>query len=276
MIARLPILNVATERPYVVALTLRFSANPFSLGHCRGGGLHCILISRPSKRIAHRHERDTPIGHPAIWIELKHLLEGRNGMVEPEGMEQGHRTIEFALRRGIAGDGEVYLPQLFRPAPDGSWPFVLRSSAICSGAGSVAAIHAERFIFFILALLRKVTRIGFIHAEPIQVQVWTCWFRPLDYTDCMKGYGSFCPVAKAAEILAERWTLLVLRDILLGSRRFNDLRRGVPRIPSQTLSAKRLQTLVQAGIIERRPTLDGHGWEYCPTRACEDLHPVIE
>jgi DNA-binding HxlR family transcriptional regulator len=91
----------------------------------------------------------------------------------------------------------------------------------------------------------------------------------------MKGYGSFCPVAKAAEILAERWTLLVLRDILLGSRRFNDLRRGVPKM-SQTLLAKRLQTLVETGIIERRPTLDGHGWEYCPTRACEDLRPVIE
>jgi DNA-binding HxlR family transcriptional regulator len=91
----------------------------------------------------------------------------------------------------------------------------------------------------------------------------------------MKGYGSFCPVAKAAEILAERWTLLVLRDILLGSRRFNDLRRGVPKM-SPTLLAKRLQTLVDAGILERRPSLDRHAWEYCPTRACEDLRPVIE
>src|SRR5208337_607521 len=46
----------------------------------------------------------------------------------------------------------------------------------------------------------------------------------------MKSYGSFCPVAKAAEVLTERWTLLVLRDLLLGSRRFNDLRRGVPKM----------------------------------------------
>ena len=56
----------------------------------------------------------------------------------------------------------------------------------------------------------------------------------------MKGYGSFCPIAKAAEILAERWTLLVLRDILVGSRRFNDLRRGVPQM-SPTLLSKRMK-----------------------------------
>ncbi len=66
----------------------------------------------------------------------------------------------------------------------------------------------------------------------------------------MKSYGSFCPVAKAAEILAERWTLLVLRDLLLGSRHFNDLRRGVPQM-SPTLLSKRLQTLKAAGVIER-------------------------
>ena len=58
----------------------------------------------------------------------------------------------------------------------------------------------------------------------------------------MKGYSSFCPIAKAAEILAECWTVLVLRDILLGSRHFNDLRRGVPQM-SPTLLSKRVQTL---------------------------------
>ena len=91
----------------------------------------------------------------------------------------------------------------------------------------------------------------------------------------MKSYGSFCPVAKAAEVLTERWTLLVLRDLLLGSRRFNDLRRGLPKM-SPTLLSKRLQTLEEVGIIERRPTLNGHAWEYWPTQACEDLRPVIE
>jgi DNA-binding HxlR family transcriptional regulator len=58
----------------------------------------------------------------------------------------------------------------------------------------------------------------------------------------MKGYGQYCPVAKATEILNERWTLLVLRELLFGSRRFNDLRKGVP-IMSPTLLSKRLKFL---------------------------------
>jgi len=91
----------------------------------------------------------------------------------------------------------------------------------------------------------------------------------------MKGYGSFCPVAKAAEILAERWTLLVLRDILVGSRHFNELRRGMPQI-SPTLLSKRLQTLEDAGIVVRLPGSAGHAWEYHPTRACQELRPLIE
>ncbi|MEO6064685.1 MAG: helix-turn-helix domain-containing protein [Lysobacterales bacterium] len=91
----------------------------------------------------------------------------------------------------------------------------------------------------------------------------------------MKGYGSFCPIAKAAEILAERWTLLVLRDILVGSRRFNDLRRGVPQM-SPTLLSKRLKTLEDAGIVVRLPGSDSHTWEYHPTSACHELRPVIE
>lgn len=89
----------------------------------------------------------------------------------------------------------------------------------------------------------------------------------------MKDYGSFCPIAKAAEILAERWTLLLLRDMLQGSRRFNDLRRGVPQM-SPTLLSKRLQTLEQAGLISRRCGAGGH-WEYHPTQAMDDLEPVI-
>jgi DNA-binding HxlR family transcriptional regulator len=91
----------------------------------------------------------------------------------------------------------------------------------------------------------------------------------------MKGYASFCPIAKASEILAERWTLLLLRDMLQGSRRFNDLHRGVPQM-SSTLLSKRLQTLEQAGLIGRRPG-DGNGhWEYRLTRAGEELGPVID
>ena len=64
----------------------------------------------------------------------------------------------------------------------------------------------------------------------------------------MKGYGQFCPVAKAAEILGERWTLLVVRELLCGSRHFNDLRRGVP-LMSPSLLSQRLKQLERAGII---------------------------
>jgi len=52
----------------------------------------------------------------------------------------------------------------------------------------------------------------------------------------MKGYGTYCPVAKAAEILNERLTLLIVRDLLLGARHFNDLRLSIPLVPSATLS----------------------------------------
>lgn len=66
----------------------------------------------------------------------------------------------------------------------------------------------------------------------------------------MSGYGQFCPVAKAMELLDERWTVLVVRELLAGSTHFNDLRRGVPKM-SPTLLSKRLQTLTRAGVVER-------------------------
>lgn len=90
-----------------------------------------------------------------------------------------------------------------------------------------------------------------------------------------KGYGQFCPVARAAEILAERWTPLVVRELLCGSVRFNDLQRGVPRMSSALLS-RRLKELEHAGIIDRRPAPGGRGWEYTLTQAGRDLFPVIE
>lgn len=66
----------------------------------------------------------------------------------------------------------------------------------------------------------------------------------------MAGYGQFCPVAKAMELLDERWTMLVIREMLLGSCHFNELRRGVPKM-SPALLSKRLKTLVRAGVVER-------------------------
>jgi DNA-binding HxlR family transcriptional regulator len=91
----------------------------------------------------------------------------------------------------------------------------------------------------------------------------------------MKGYGQFCAIAQAAEVLTERWTPLVIREIALtGSRRFNDIQRGVPLMSSSLLS-KRLRELESAGIIERRQRLDGKGSEYHLTPAGEELAPVF-
>ncbi len=91
----------------------------------------------------------------------------------------------------------------------------------------------------------------------------------------MKGYGQFCPVAKASEIFAERWTPLVLRELLCGSTRFNDIRRGVP-LMSRSLLAKRLRELEQAGVVERRTPPGRQSHEYVLTPAGKELLPIIE
>ncbi|MGH3724804.1 MAG: winged helix-turn-helix transcriptional regulator [Mycobacterium sp.] len=82
-------------------------------------------------------------------------------------------------------------------------------------------------------------------------------------------YYQFCPIAKAMELLDERWTMLIVRELLLGSEHFNDIRRGVPRM-SPTLLSKRLDRLVRAGIAER------HESRYLPTEAGRELLPVVE
>jgi DNA-binding HxlR family transcriptional regulator len=91
----------------------------------------------------------------------------------------------------------------------------------------------------------------------------------------MKGYGQFCPVAKAAEIFAERWTPLVLRELVCGSRRFSDLHRGVP-LMSRTLLVQRLRQLEDAGIVRSAAKASGRGQEYSLTAAGEELRPLIE
>jgi DNA-binding HxlR family transcriptional regulator len=90
-----------------------------------------------------------------------------------------------------------------------------------------------------------------------------------------KGYGQFCPVAQAAQVLAERWTPLVVRELICGSVRFNDLQRGVPRMSSSLLS-RRLKELEYAGIVERRPAAKGRGSEYHLTDAGRELFPIVE
>ncbi|WP_193370279.1 winged helix-turn-helix transcriptional regulator [Pelagibius marinus] len=89
-------------------------------------------------------------------------------------------------------------------------------------------------------------------------------------------YSQFCPVAMAAEVLCTRWTILLLRELVAGSTRFNDLRRGVPRMSSALLS-RRLKELQAAGIVERiGSSRDGGAHEYHLTEAGRDLRSVIE
>jgi DNA-binding HxlR family transcriptional regulator len=89
----------------------------------------------------------------------------------------------------------------------------------------------------------------------------------------MSGYGQFCPVAKAMEVLDERWTLLVVRELLLGSRHFNDLRRGVPKM-SPALLSKRLKSLTRAGVVERAE-IDGRT-TYSLTECGKELAEVVD
>jgi len=89
----------------------------------------------------------------------------------------------------------------------------------------------------------------------------------------MMRYGQFCPIAKAAEIVAERWTPLVIHELLAGSTRFNDIRRGVP-LMSPTLLSTRLKELQRAGIVQRRAGGNrGHEWHL--TEAGLALGPLI-
>lgn len=90
----------------------------------------------------------------------------------------------------------------------------------------------------------------------------------------MKGYGQFCPVAKAVEIVGERWTILVLREIICGSSRFNDIRKGVP-LMSPSLLSKRLKELEKFGVIERIVSKGSRATEYRATAAGEEMRPII-
>ncbi|HEY7134296.1 MAG TPA: winged helix-turn-helix transcriptional regulator [Acidimicrobiia bacterium] len=82
------------------------------------------------------------------------------------------------------------------------------------------------------------------------------------------GYGQYCPISRAMDVLGERWTVLIVRDVLIGTTRFNDLARGNPGL-SRSLLTKRLRQLERAGLVER---LDGN---YLPTEACRELRPVL-
>lgn len=89
-----------------------------------------------------------------------------------------------------------------------------------------------------------------------------------DLDDDRRGYGQYCPIGRAVEVLGERWSLLIVRDMLCGYDRFNDLARGLPGL-SRTLLAKRLRQLVRAGIVAK------DGERYVLTPAGQDLRPIV-
>lgn len=87
-------------------------------------------------------------------------------------------------------------------------------------------------------------------------------------------YRQFCPVAMAAEVLSTRWTIVLLRELIAGSTRFNDLRRGVPRM-SPALLSQRLRDLQAAGVVTRVSAGSGPA-EYHLTEAGRELAPIVE
>jgi len=89
----------------------------------------------------------------------------------------------------------------------------------------------------------------------------------------MKSFGQFCPLAQATQLLCERWTLLVVRELVAGSTRFNELRKGVP-LMSPTLLSARLKQLVEAGVITR--TGSKNKAVYTLTKAGRELTPIVQ
>ncbi|CAN5374012.1 helix-turn-helix domain-containing protein [soil metagenome] len=91
-----------------------------------------------------------------------------------------------------------------------------------------------------------------------------------------RSYRQFCPVAMAAEVLCTRWTVVLLRELVAGSTRFNDLRRGVPRM-SPALLAQRLRDLEQAGVVRRVASANESGvFEYRLTPAGRELESMVD
>jgi DNA-binding HxlR family transcriptional regulator len=91
----------------------------------------------------------------------------------------------------------------------------------------------------------------------------------------VREYGQYCPVSQSAEVVADRWTPLILRELVIGSTRFNDIERGLPGI-SRTLLSKRLQHLERKGVVARIPGPGGRGSEYQLTPAGKALERVLD
>ncbi|MGH3910748.1 MAG: winged helix-turn-helix transcriptional regulator [Pseudonocardiaceae bacterium] len=91
----------------------------------------------------------------------------------------------------------------------------------------------------------------------------------------MRTYGQYCPIARASELLAERWSIIIMRNILIGCRTFNEIADGAPGL-SRGLLSKRLRELERAGVVEIRPKPDGPGSTYEPTQAGRELSKVMD
>ena len=87
-------------------------------------------------------------------------------------------------------------------------------------------------------------------------------------------YGQFCPIAKATEMLGEKWTFLIVRELIMGATRFNELQRGLTLI-SPTLLSKRLESLTSYGLVLKKKIPGQKGYEYFATESCKELMPVI-
>lgn len=87
-------------------------------------------------------------------------------------------------------------------------------------------------------------------------------------------YGQFCPIAKSTEIIGEKWTLLIIRELLMGGSRFNELHRGLSLI-SPTILSKRLEALSEHGLVLKKKIPGQRGYEYFPTQSCKELLPII-
>jgi len=90
----------------------------------------------------------------------------------------------------------------------------------------------------------------------------------------MLEYGQFCPVSKAADILGGKWTLLIVRELLLGATRFNQIQRAISKV-SPTVLNKRLATLRKHGIIIHKRIPEQRGYEYQLTEAGRELYPIV-
>ena len=91
----------------------------------------------------------------------------------------------------------------------------------------------------------------------------------------MKNYGQFCPIAQASEVFAQRWTPLIIRELLMGSDRFNDLERGLPRI-SRSMLMRRLRSLEDDGLLKRSIDRSAGTPRYHLTQAGQELFDIVK